>query len=166
MNKQMVAIVAVAGLFAACAPASNIPAPSGTAPASQQLPPGHGPVPGAAPASAPAAPAAKPSFSGIAKADQTVAQIYANQSTLLGQVVRVRGKVVKFSARIMGKNWVHLQDGTGASGSNDLTITTADTVKVGDTVLVTGTITQNKDFGSGYSYALILEDAQVVVAGQ
>jgi hypothetical protein len=63
----------------------------------------------------------------------------------------------------MGKNWVHVQDGTGSSGSNDLTATTADTAKVGDTVLVSGKITQNKDFGAGYRYALILEDAKVTV---
>ena len=110
----------------------------------------------------PAQGAATPS-AGIKKADQTVAEIYAGQNGLLGTVVKVRGKVVKFSAQIMGKNWVHLQDGTGSAGTNDLTVTTADTAKVGDIVLVSGKISQNRDFGGGYRYALILEDAKVAV---
>jgi hypothetical protein len=139
------AIVAAAGIVVACAPASKAPATSGAAPASQQLP------------------ATTVSFSGIKKADQTVAEIYAGQNGLLGTVVNVRGKVVKFSSQIMGKNWAHIQDGTGSAGTNDLTVTTADTARVGDTVLVSGKITQNKDFGAGYKYALILEDGSVTV---
>ena len=148
MNKAVVAIVAVAGLFAACAPVSQTPATP------------------AAPASSGAAPAGKQagvSFSGIKKADKTVAELYAGKAGLAGTAVSVRGKVVKFSAQIMGKNWVHVQDGTGSSGTNDLTATTANTAKVGDIVLVSGKITQNKDFGGGYKYALVLEDAKVTV---
>ena len=160
MNKNIVAIVAVAGFVVACAPASNTPAPSGAAPATQQqLPPGHVPIAN----QAPPAQGAGASFAGISKADQTVAEVYAGQNGLLGTVVKVRGKVVKFSPQIMGKNWVHVQDGTGSSGTNDLTATTANSAKVGDIVLVSGKITQNKDFGGGYKYALILEDAQVTV---
>ena len=75
----------------------------------------------------------------------------------------MRGKVVKFSPQIMGKNWIHVQDGTGAAGTNDLTVTTLDEAKVGDTVLVTGKITLNKDFGMGYKYDLIIEDGKVKV---
>jgi len=160
MNKNIVTIVAVAGLVGACAPASNSPATSGAAPTTQQqLPPGHVPTSN----QTPPAQGAGASFAGINKADQTVAEVYAGQNGLLGTVVNVRGKVVKFSPQIMGKNWVHVQDGTGSSGTNDLTATTANSAKVGDIVLVSGKITQNKDFGGGYKYALILEDAQVTV---
>jgi hypothetical protein len=104
---------------------------------------------------------AKVSFTGIKKADKTIGDVYAGQNALGGKEVAVRGKVVKFSAQIMGKNWVHVQDGTGQTGANDLTVTTADTVKVGDTVLVTGKITLKKDFGMGYKYDLIIEDGKV-----
>jgi hypothetical protein len=103
------------------------------------------------------------SFSGIKKADKTVGEIFAGQSGLGGKEVAVRGKVVKFSPQIMGKNWVHVQDGTGQAGANDLTITTADNVNVGDTVLVTGKITLKKDFGMGYKYDVIIEDGKVKV---
>jgi hypothetical protein len=56
-----------------------------------------------------------------------------------------------------------VQDGTGGKGSNDLTITTAASAKVGDTVLVKGVLTTNKDFGLGYKYDVMIEDAQVTV---
>jgi hypothetical protein len=104
-------------------------------------------------------------LSGIKKVEggQTVADIFAEKAKLSGQEVKVRGKVVKFSPGIMGKNWIHLQDGTGAEGTNDLTITTNETVNVGDTLVVAGKITTDKDFGYGYQYAVILEDAKITV---
>jgi hypothetical protein len=105
----------------------------------------------------------KVTFTGIKKADKTVGDVFAGQAGLGGKEVAVRGKVVKFSAQIMGKNWVHVQDGTGQAPNNDLTVTTADNAKVGDTVLVTGKITLKKDFGMGYKYDLIIEDGKVKV---
>lgn len=102
-------------------------------------------------------------LSGIKKVEggQTVADVFAGKGNLAGKNVKVRGKVVKFSPGIMGKNWIHLQDGTGAEGTNDLTVTTNDTVNVGDTVVVAGKLATDKDFGYGYQYAVILEDAKV-----
>lgn len=147
----------------ACAPLSKTPASptsSGVAPMNQQqLSASHGAMVNPNPSPQGSA----ISFEGIRKADQTIAEIYAGQEGLAGSVVKVRGKVVKFNAQIMGRNWAHVRDGSGSSGSDDLTVTTMDTAKVGDTVLVSGKITLNKDFGSGYRYALILEDGQVIV---
>ncbi|WP_051321525.1 hypothetical protein [Chrysiogenes arsenatis] len=91
----------------------------------------------------------------------TIENIFAQSAELSGKEVTLRGKVVKFSADIMGKNWVHVQDGTGAEGTNDLTITTAATVNVGDIVVVKGTVTTEKDFGYGYFYNLIIEDGEI-----
>jgi len=105
-------------------------------------------------------------LSGIAKPEggMTVEEIHAQREQLAGSPVTVRGKVVKTNAGIMGKNWLHLRDGTGAEGSNDLTVTTdAEPPAVGATVLVTGQAAVDKDFGLGYQYDVILEDAQVVV---
>ena len=95
----------------------------------------------------------------------TVAEVYAGKKDLAGKEVVLRGKVVKFLAEIMGKNWIHVQDGTGSQGTNDLTVTVAPHIvaKVGDTVLVKGLVTVGKDFGYGYKYDVILEDAQVTV---
>jgi len=142
MTKNVFALLTVAGIVVACAPVSKTPA----------TPALSNPQQGTATASA-----------GVKKADQTVAEIYAGKDSLAGTLVNVRGKVVKYNSQIMGKNWVHVQDGTGAPGSNDLMVTTADAAKTGDIVLVSGKITLDKDFGSGYRYALILEDAKVLV---
>jgi hypothetical protein len=90
--------------------------------------------------------------------------VFAEKDALSGQKVAVRGKIVKVNAGIMNTNWLHVRDGSGAEGTNDLTVTTAGTVpNVGDTVLLTGTVALNKDFGMGYSYDVIVEDAEVTV---
>jgi hypothetical protein len=105
--------------------------------------------------------------SGIAKADggNTVGEIFAGKADLAGKEVTLRGKVVKFRSKIMGKNWLHIQDGSGdsAAGTNDLTVTTDVTVKEGDTVLVVGKLVLDKDFGFGYKYDVIIEDASVTI---
>jgi len=99
----------------------------------------------------------------VKKADggHTVAELYAMKDELAGTTITVRGMVVKYNTQIMGKNWLHIQDGSGVAGSNDLTITTDATASVGDTVLVQGTMILDKDFGAGYKYDLMIEDAQV-----
>jgi hypothetical protein len=104
-------------------------------------------------------------LSGIKKADggKTVAEIFAGKDQLNGKTAAVRGKVVKFSPEIMGKNWLHVQDGSGKEGTNDLTVTTTSAVKVGDTVVVKGIVVADKDFGFGYKYDVIMEDASVTV---
>ncbi len=93
----------------------------------------------------------------------TIAEIYGSKKDLSGKEVSLRGKVVKFSPQIMGTNWIHLQDGTGnaADGSHDLTVTSSIQVKVGDTIVAKGPLTLNKDFGYGYKYDLIMENAAV-----
>jgi hypothetical protein len=103
--------------------------------------------------------------SGVKKADGgvTIGELYAQKASLSGKEVAVRAKVVKVNLQIMGKNWLHVRDGSGDAGArtNDLTVTTGDTAAVGDTVLVRGKLVLNKDFGSGYKYDAILEDAKV-----
>ena len=93
----------------------------------------------------------------------TIAQVWAQRKALSGKVVVVRGRVVKVNNEIMGSNWFHLQDGTGIAkdGTNDLTITTNSTVKVGDLVTVSGTLATDKDFGAGYAYDAIIEKATI-----
>lgn len=104
-------------------------------------------------------------FSGLTKPEggKTVADIFAEKAALNGKSVQMRAKVTKFMSGIMGKNWLHIKDGTGAAGADDLVVTTQVTAKVGDTVLVSGTVAANKDFGSGYKYDVIVEDADVTI---
>lgn len=90
---------------------------------------------------------------------KTVAAVWAAKDALKGKPVIVRGKVVKLNNGIMGRNWVHLRDGSGASGTNDLLVTTQDVVKLGDVVTATGTIATKQDFGAGYAYDVMIENA-------
>lgn len=92
---------------------------------------------------------------------QTVEEIVSKRAELSGKDVAVRARVVKFNAGILGSNWIHVQDGTGAAGTNDLTVTTDATVAIGDVVVVRGKVTTDKDFGAGYKYAVIVEKAAV-----
>lgn len=102
-----------------------------------------------------------------AEGGYTVFQINDKKYDLKGQVVRVRGKVVKYNEEIMGKNWIHIQDGTGRSSSYDLLVTTGDITKVGDIIEIEGTVAVDKDFGSGYKYEVLVEDAKILnIKGQ
>lgn len=97
-----------------------------------------------------------------AAAGMTVAAVIANRVALAGKRVTVRGRVVKFMPQIMMKNWLHIVDDNGADpAGKDLTVTTDASAAPGDRVLVTGTVAVNRDFGSGYFYAVIIEDATV-----
>ena len=97
-----------------------------------------------------------------AKGGIPLAELYAKKDTYAGKSVKIKGEVVKFNQQIMGKNWVHIQDGTNYNGSFDLTITTDETVKVGDVVTIEGIVAVNKDFGYGYSYDIILENGKLI----
>ncbi len=94
----------------------------------------------------------------------TVAEIFGQAKALNGKKVRVHAKVVKFSPNIMGRNWVHLQDGTGdpMQNSHDLVVTTAETVKIGSIITVEGILAAEKDFGAGYKYAAIVEKGTIL----
>lgn len=91
----------------------------------------------------------------------TVEQVYAQKGKLAGKQVVVKGTVVKVNNGIMKRNFLHITDGTGKEGTNDLTVTSDDTAEVGDKVSVSGEVVVNRDFGAGYSYPLLLEKAHI-----
>lgn len=93
----------------------------------------------------------------------TVGECFDQADKLNNKKVRVRGQVMKVSHMIMGKNWVHLQDGSGnpLKNTHDLVVTTQADPKVGSVVIVEGTLHAKKDFGAGYKYDAIIEDAEV-----
>lgn len=92
---------------------------------------------------------------------RTVAEINTLRAELKDKPVLLRGKVVKYNPAIMGKNWIHLRDGSGsaADDTNDILVTSAIETRVGDVVTVKGTVRTDKDFGSGYAYKVLIEDA-------
>ncbi len=93
----------------------------------------------------------------------TIAELAKKAASLEGQQVTVAGNVVKENDGIMGRNWIHIQDGTGSAAdkTNDLLVTTDATAKVGDAIVATGTVKTKQDFGAGYAYDVLLEQASV-----
>jgi len=129
---------------------------------SPAMPAGHPPVGGAMASShetAAVVAAVEPAEGGV-----TVSQIWTETDDLAGSPVTVRGQVVKFNGGILGTNWIHVQDGTGSAeeGTNHLTVTDLGTAAVGDVVTVTGTLVTDQDFGAGYTYKVLVKDAELV----
>jgi hypothetical protein len=94
---------------------------------------------------------------------RTVAEVATQGASLKGKTVAVRGQVVKFTPEVLGKNWVHLRDGSGSAeaGTHDILVTTKDETKIGDVVLVKGVVQTDRDLGSGYSYKVLIEEAKL-----
>jgi hypothetical protein len=95
---------------------------------------------------------------------KTVAEVFRDAPRLAGKAVRVRGVVVKSTPKVMGRTFIHLRDGSGSKADQDfdLAVTTAALPAVGTTVLLEGTVKADVDFGSGYRYRVLLEDAREV----
>ena len=92
---------------------------------------------------------------------KTVKDIFTSSNELSGKIVRIRGEVVKVNSGIMGRNWIHIQDGTNSNGQYDLLVTSNQNVKPGDVAVFEGKVSINKDFGAGYKYPVMIEDAKI-----
>lgn len=93
----------------------------------------------------------------------TLSQLFAHKDTYGQKVIKVKGQCVKINRNIMGKNWIHLQDGSKGDSDNslDLTVSTDEDVPLGSIVIFEGKIAIGKDFGSGYRYDIIMEEAVI-----
>lgn len=91
----------------------------------------------------------------------TVAKIWEDPKAFEGKKVTVKGQVTRFSKDILNANWIHLEDGSAFGNHKDITITTTQITKVGDTITAEGVIVLNKDFGSGYLFEMMMETAVV-----
>jgi hypothetical protein len=181
---EVVEAAPVASAAPAAAPAGQAGQP-GPVQGNEQLPPGHPSLdampgePGAAPgqdagqamqqmpahggamsSAADAGDVKVPKAAG--KDARTVAELFAQREALKDRTVTVRGKVVKFTAGVMGKNWIHLRDGSGTQGKdNDVTVTTQDPAAKGDVVVVQGKVALDQNIGMGTPYPIIIQDAKV-----
>lgn len=97
------------------------------------------------------------------KGGYTVAECYELRDKLQGKKVQVRGRVVKVNPGIMGKNWIHIQDGTGGDDFFDLTVTADTEPEVGQTVLVKGKLFKDRDVGIEIIYPVLIEDAVITI---
>ena len=92
----------------------------------------------------------------------SIEELLKNREAYHNKVVRLKGEVTKYNPAIMNVNWFHIQDGTAFNGEFDLTATTTDEVKMGDIVSFEGKVVLNKDFGAGYVYDVIIENAVII----
>jgi hypothetical protein len=134
---------------------------AGTSAAGAKMPAGHPPIGSSSTTSLP--PGVDLTDIEIPEGGTSIAALYADKDALEGKEVLVCGKVVKFTPAVMGKNWIHLRDGTGAEGTNDIAVTTDGTAEIGDLVTARGTVVLDRDFGFGYKYVVLIENAEVNV---
>jgi len=170
--RTILVAIAIMTLFAACAKkeqpvAAALPQTAPAQAPAQPAPANITPSPMDTPAQHISGGTADISKIDVARAEgangHTVAELWAGKAALQDHPVTVRGKVVKFLPGIMGRNWLHLRDGSGSpeQGTHDITVTTNETAAVGDTVLVNGILRADKDFGAGYRYGVIIEEAKL-----
>ncbi len=91
----------------------------------------------------------------------TVKEIYEKSKELSGKKVKIKGVVTRYNANIMGRNWIHIQDGTSFNNHADITVTSNQETREGETVIVEGVLATDRDFGAGYRYDAIIENATV-----
>ncbi|MDL1967530.1 MAG: hypothetical protein LWW97_03030 [Deltaproteobacteria bacterium] len=93
----------------------------------------------------------------------TIEEIYSKKEELSQKTITVRAIVVKFMPQVMGKNWIHIQDGTGSAekGNNDIAVSTLETAEIGEEVIVKGTLGIDKDFGMSCAFGALIEEASV-----
>lgn len=94
------------------------------------------------------------------KGSVKISELVANPKKYEGKTIQVSGECLKINSNIMGRNWIHINDGT--TKDYDLVITSGSSVQVGQTFIMTGTVALDKDFGSGYRYDILLENGILV----
>lgn len=91
---------------------------------------------------------------------KTIKEIVGKATQFSNRTVQVTARVIKVNAGIMGRNWYHLQDGT--LNGYDFVATSTEEFPIGHVVTFKGTLILNKDFGAGYSYEILLENAKAL----
>ena len=94
--------------------------------------------------------------------DISVEELIKNKEKYNNQTVRLKGEVSKYNPNIMNINWIHIKDGTSFNGKSDVTATSTTEVKLGDTISIEGKVTLDKNFGSGYIYPILIENATII----
>jgi hypothetical protein len=89
-----------------------------------------------------------------------ISELVNNIKKYEGKTVQLSGKCVKINPNIMGRNWIHLKD--GSNDDFDLVITSDTFVKEGSAITIKAIVSLNKDFGAGYKYDIILENGIVI----
>ncbi len=89
-----------------------------------------------------------------------IAELVARADQYAGKEVQVSGLCTKVNPNIMDRNWIHLKD--GSKDDYDFVVTSSVLIPEGHVVTLKGTLAVNKDFGAGYRYEVIVENAEIV----
>lgn len=89
-----------------------------------------------------------------------IKEIIEQASALEGKEVQITGECTKLNANIMGRNWIHLKD--GSKDDYDFIITSEQAIPEGHVATLKGTLALNRDFGSGYRYEILIENGTIV----
>lgn len=90
-----------------------------------------------------------------------IAEIVSNPQDYANKEVQISGQVTKINPNIMGRNWIHIRD--GSKDDYDMVITSNQIIAEGNIVTMQGIVRLNKDFGAGYRYDIIIEDGKVEI---
>ena len=88
-----------------------------------------------------------------------IAELVDNPEKYAGKKVELTGVCTKINAGIMGRNWLHLKD--GSRDSYDLVVTSNDMPEKGSEITLRAIVRLNVDLGSGYSYPILLENGVI-----
>jgi hypothetical protein len=88
-----------------------------------------------------------------------IAELLANPAKYEGKVITVTGRCTKVNHQIMNRNWIHIED--DSKKPKELTITSQEIITLGSVGVFEGKIALNKDFGAGYRYDIIMEEARL-----
>lgn len=90
----------------------------------------------------------------------SIKELISQADVLEGKEVQITGKCTKINPNIMGRNWIHLKDGT--QDDYDLVLTSNQIIPQGHVVTIKGVLRRNLDFGAGYKYDILIEDAIMI----
>lgn len=104
-----------------------------------------------------------PTINDISESEITpIVELHEQTNELAHKTVLVYGTVTKVTNNVMGKTWIHVQDESSSQDSSTIVITTLnDSAKMGTQVYARGVLSVDKDFGYGYFYPVIIEDAKI-----
>ena len=90
----------------------------------------------------------------------TLTELLNDPQRFEGELIEISGLCTKVNTNIMDRNWIHLKADEDAA--EELVATSKEAPAVGETIVLHAIVRLNKDFGAGYVYPILLEEAIMV----
>ncbi len=103
---------------------------------------------------------AKQDSAAIFMGNVRIADLVNDPGKYEGNEVVIKGECIKVNANILDRNWLHMKD--GSKDDYDLIVTSEEKVQKGAQISLRGIVRLNKDFGSGYSYPILIENGRLI----